>query len=470
MGIDSYDSPDAQALLRAGEERDGRRLDRRELITHAIGAAGFLVAAGLLAALAPSDQPFSVTRAAMLIITYGIVERVKFPVAQGWSSPTMLVFVPMLFMLPTATVPLVAVVAILLRSVPDFVSGRAGVSWLPRLIGDAWYSLGPALVIVLGAGQQFAWSHWPLYAEALLAQVIFDMAATVGRYSIAERIDPRVQLPLLTWIYALDATLAPLGLLIAASAVRRPGLVVLVLPVIGLLALFARERQQRLEQSVALSTAYRGTALLLGDVVDADDPYTGIHSRDVVDLAVAVAAEMRLDPARRSTVEFTALLHDVGKIRIPKQIINKPGALSDDEWELVREHTVIGERMLKQVGGTLASVGRFVRHSHERFDGKGYPDRLRGNAIPIESRIVSACDAFNAITTDRPYRDARSPLVAMAELERCAGTQFDPRVVGALARHLERTNVPAFHGRTGRSRRFNRSARFRRQSAAAPRR
>jgi HD-GYP domain-containing protein (c-di-GMP phosphodiesterase class II) len=274
----------------------------------------------------------------------------------------------------------------------------------------------------------------------------------------------------LTWIYALDATLAPLGLLIAASAVNHPGVVLLVLPVIVLLALFARERQQRLDQTVALSTAYQGTALLLGDVVEADDHYTGIHSRDVVDLALAVANELRLDGTRRANVEFTALLHDVGKIRIPKEIINKPDVLSDEEWELMRQHTVIGERMLRQVGGTLAKVGRFVRHSHERYDGQGYPDRLSGNAIPIESRIVSACDAFNAITTDRPYRRARSAQQALAELRRCAGTQFDPEVVGALVRHLERTHVTASRGRLERARRFNRSAQFRPQSAVGPRR
>src|ERR1700730_57335 len=142
MEIDAYDSPDAQALLRAGEERDGRRLDRRELITHGVGAVSFLLAAGLLAALAPWDQPFSLARAALLVGTYVIVERVRFPVAQGWSSPTMLVFVPMLFMLPTPTVPLVAMAAILVRSIPDFVRGRASISWLPRLIGDGWYTIG----------------------------------------------------------------------------------------------------------------------------------------------------------------------------------------------------------------------------------------------------------------------------------------------------------------------------------------
>jgi HD-GYP domain-containing protein (c-di-GMP phosphodiesterase class II) len=131
-------------------------------------------------------------------------------------------------------------------------------------------------------------------------------------------------------------------------------------------------------------------------------------------------------------VEFTALLHDVGKIRVPKEIINKRGTLDPDEWEIVRQHTIEGERMLKRVGGTLSRVGRFVRSSHEHFDGQGYPDGLAGTAIPTPSRIVAVCDAFNAMTTDRPYRPAMTRTEALEELRRCAGTQFDPTVVEAM--------------------------------------
>jgi HD-GYP domain-containing protein (c-di-GMP phosphodiesterase class II) len=226
--------------------------------------------------------------------------------------------------------------------------------------------------------------------------------------------------------------LAPLGLLIAASAARRPGVLLLALPVIGLLWLFARERRQRLDQTLVLSSAYRGTALLLGEAIEADDAYTGIHSREVVDLSLVLADEMGLDSTVRRNVEFTALLHDVGKIHVPKDVLNKPGRLNAEEWKILRRHTIEGERMLRQVGGSLASVGRFVRSSHERYDGDGYPDRLAGEEIPIESRIVSVCDAFNAMTTDRPYRAAMSVAEALAELRREAGRQFDPGVVTAF--------------------------------------
>ncbi len=145
-----------------------------------------------------------------------------------------------------------------------------------------------------------------------------------------------------------------------------------------------------------------------------------------------MAEALGLDGMQRRNVEFAALLHDVGKIRVPKEIINKPGALSDEEWQILRQHTIDGEKMLRQVGGILSGIGRLVRSSHERYDGLGYPDGLVGEEIPIESRIVSACDAFSAMTTDRAYRPALTIEAAVEELRRCSGTQFDPNVVVAL--------------------------------------
>jgi HD-GYP domain-containing protein (c-di-GMP phosphodiesterase class II) len=129
-----------------------------------------------------------------------------------------------------------------------------------------------------------------------------------------------------------------------------------------------------------------------------------------------------------------ALLHDVGKIRIPSEIINKPGKLDDAERAIIETHTIEGEEMLERVGGLLGHVGRLVRSCHEHWDGNGYPDRLAGEAIPLVARIVCACDAFSAMTTDRPYRAARTEAEAVEEMVRCAGTQFDPDVVAALAR------------------------------------
>jgi HD-GYP domain-containing protein (c-di-GMP phosphodiesterase class II) len=172
--------------------------------------------------------------------------------------------------------------------------------------------------------------------------------------------------------------------------------------------------------------------MLLGDVVEADDAYTGSHSRGVVELSLAVSDHLGLDHRQRRNVEFAALLHDVGKIAVPKEIINKAGPLTDDEWLVIKAHTIEGQRMLDRVGGLLSDVGRIVRSSHEKWDGTGYPDGLVGEQIPIESAIVSCCDAFNAMTTDRSYRTAMSLDEAIDELRRNAGTQFSPAVVEAL--------------------------------------
>jgi putative nucleotidyltransferase with HDIG domain len=205
-------------------------------------------------------------------------------------------------------------------------------------------------------------------------------------------------------------------------------------PAVAVLAVFARDRRARLAQLTELNGAYRGTAMVLAEVVDADDAYTGMHTRDVVELSLAVAGHMGLDELQRRNVEFGALLHDIGKVAIPNEIVNKSGPLTDQEWKLMRTHTVTGQRMLDRVGGLMREVGAIVRASHERWDGGGYPDGLAGAEIALEARIICACDAYSAMTTTRSYRRAMPVAAAIAELVRCAGTQFDPAVVDALVR------------------------------------
>jgi HD-GYP domain-containing protein (c-di-GMP phosphodiesterase class II) len=148
---------------------------------------------------------------------------------------------------------------------------------------------------------------------------------------------------------------------------------------------------------------------------------------------------MGLDARQRRDAEFAALLHDIGKIKVPGEIINKPGKLTDKEWEIMKTHTLEGERLLSQVGGILGNVGRIVRSCHEDWDGTGYPDGLVGEEIPLVARIVRACDAFSAMTTDRSYRKARPVEEALAELKRCSGTDFDPVVVETLAAAVSST-------------------------------
>ena len=166
-------------------------------------------------------------------------------------------------------------------------------------------------------------------------------------------------------------------------------------------------------------------------------PTPRLHIRGVAELAVAVAADLDLTPTQRRLVEFGALLHDVGKIATPNEIIQKAGAARPTpSGQVIKTHTIEGQRMLDRIGGLMSRVGEIVRWSHERFDGHGYPDGLAGTEIPIESRIIFCCDAYNAMTTDRVYRPARSRSEALAELRANAGTQFDPRVVDALIHRL----------------------------------
>jgi putative nucleotidyltransferase with HDIG domain len=290
----------------------------------------------------------------------------------------------------------------------------------------------PALVLVLAGAELPEWGAAGWFAVALAAQLGGELAMTVTRLKVTLGLPPRDVLPELILTTRVDALLAPVGLLAAIGAAEDPYAVLLVLPLVVLFALFAREREARIDHALELSQAYKGTALLLGDVIEADDQYTGDHTRDVVELTLQVADALRVDAETRRGAEFGALLHDVGKINIPSEIINKPGPLDDAEWVIMKTHTVEGQRMLERVGGLLADVGVVVRASHERWDGGGYPDGLSGEQIPLAARIVSACDAYNAMTTDRSYRRALPVADATAELERCAGTQFDPAVVAAL--------------------------------------
>src|SRR5215210_2743806 len=190
---------------------------------------------------------------------------------------------------------------------------------------------------------------------------------------------------------------------------------------ISALAAFEAENERFAETYHAM---VRSLALAL----EARDGYTGEHSDAVERLSVAVAGRLGLDRAQVADVQWTALLHDIGNIGIRDRVLHKPGRLDEDEWALMHEHPVIGERILRPLPG-FGSVATAVRHEHERWDGGGYPDGLAGEAIPLASRIVLACDAWNALVSDRPYRQALPATDARAELERGKGSQFDPRVV-----------------------------------------
>jgi hypothetical protein len=255
--IDSYETPAAEGLLRLGRDRhvEGARA-RRLLITEAVAAAVVLLSAGALAVLGHPARSLSVWALAATAITYLVAGRVQYPVGSAWTAPTQLAFVPMLFVLPTPLVPLIVAACSVLDRLPGAARGTVAPARLLARVGDSFYALGPALVIVAFGGQVFSWDRWPLLLLALLAQFVFDGGAGLARTWAAERVPPSVQLPML-WMYATDASLSCIGLFIAASAVQRPGLVLLALPLVGLQWLLARERQQRLDAALALREEHR---------------------------------------------------------------------------------------------------------------------------------------------------------------------------------------------------------------------
>lgn len=167
--------------------------------------------------------------------------------------------------------------------------------------------------------------------------------------------------------------------------------------------------------------------------MDERDASTDTHAADVAELSRAVAVEMCCEPLNTSTISLAARLHDIGKVAVPDAILRKAGRLTEEEWATMRKHPEVGADVLRRIP-SLRSCAPLVRSHHERYDGAGYPDGLVGDEIPLGARVISAADAFDAMVSGRPYREAIGRAAALAELQRCAGTQFDPRVVEAIIR------------------------------------
>jgi putative nucleotidyltransferase with HDIG domain len=432
-------SADDEGLVEQTRARVAGALGDREVLPTIATAVAFVATSVALFLWLPSDRPGAGLGVILaLVACYALAARVQFEVAFAYAVPTQLALIPMLFLAPLNLVPLLVALGIFLSKLPEHLSGE----WHPGRAGlhlvSAWHAVGPVLVLAALGSPSPTLRHLPLMAIALAAQFALDFASSAARGFAALGIGPRELARALGPAWLVDVALTPVGFALAYASLTQSYAFLLGLPLMGLLAYFARERKARINHALELSHAYRGTALLLGDVVEADDSYTGLHSQDVVSLVLNVSDELGLDSRARREAEFTALLHDIGKVKIPKEIINKPGALTAEEREIINTHTIEGEQMLEKIGGLLGDVGHLVRSCHERWDGGGYPDGLVGEETPLIARIVCACDAYSAMTTNRSYRKAMSPADALEELRSCAGTQFDPRVVEALGAIADR--------------------------------
>jgi HD-GYP domain-containing protein (c-di-GMP phosphodiesterase class II) len=428
-----------QEQLADTKRRAVATMARRELRVELCVDAGFLVAVALLFLL-PSPQRFDPVAAILSVAVMFVAMRVTFETPFGFTVASQLAFVPMLFCIPAAFVPLVMAAVMFVQMLPAAVSGQVPKTRLLRSLANSWFSVGPALVFAIANVRPGGAGPFVLLA-ALAAQFITDWVAVGAFFTLAQRVSIRSQLAG-SWVYLIDACLSVVALVVAEELHTAPYAVLAVVPLLGLLRMFANERQERLRKLLELNETYRGTALLLGDVIAADDGYTGEHSEGVVGLALAVGDALGLDPEGRRNLEFGAMLHDVGKITIPKEIINKPGKLDPHEWELIKTHPAAGQRMLDRVGGFMVEVGRIVRAHHERWDGGGYPDGLAAESIPLEARIITCCDSWSAMRTDRPYRRAMPFEAAAEQMIANAGSQFDPAVVQVMLPVLAVTEGP----------------------------
>ena len=417
------------AVLELQRESESQHLARKGIT--GVAAAGFVFVA-LTALLLPSHRPLSLVALGSSLVAYAIASRVEVEFPGFVAIPTEAIFVVMWFVLPLRVLPLAVCGAMLLGALPDVLRRTMPPDRLALTIASCWYSVGPALVLYAGGVGRPHWQDLPIYVLAIGAQFVFDFLATFALMRGVVPVSARSHFRSMTSAWGFDLVLAPIGLLAAFPAYHHPAALLLLMPMVLLVARIGREREEKNDKVLELKNAYQGTSYLLGDMIEADDAYTGEHSRDVVELVLAVGEHLGLTADEQRMAEFTALLHDVGKLRIPSEVINKNGPLDDEERALMNQHTILGEEMLARAGGLLGEVGPFVRSCHEHWDGNGYPDRLVGEEIPLVARIVCTCDAWSAMTTDRSYRKALSRGDAAAELRRCAGTQFDPQVVGAL--------------------------------------
>ena len=416
-----------QEQLAQKREKLAGSMSRREFLTLFLTFGAFLMACGGLWLL-PHTFNLDVLPALIGLLVFVFSTRVQFETSMGFTSPLQLAFVPLMFLVPPVILPLVVTFGFVLSALPEIAGGTWKPSRLLHMVTNGWFAMGPAYVFILTKSTSpVIW----VFLVALAAQFLSDFIPASLKFTILEHLSLREIFRDL-WVYVVDLGLSGLGFAVAIFGQKYYGGILVVVPLVLLLKGFAKERKNRLNTLLELNETYRGTAMLLGDVVEADDEYTGQHSQGVVALAKTVGEKMDLTVEQKRNLEFAALLHDVGKVTIPKEIINKPGKLTDEEFELIKTHPAAGEEMLQKIGGFMNEVGSIVRAHHERWDGRGYPDKLTQDQVPLESRIITACDSWSAMRTNRPYREAMSYEDAVAEIENNIGSQFDPQVARAL--------------------------------------
>jgi signal transduction histidine kinase len=278
-----------EELLREGWRSAPERLSSREIAAEALVGGAFLVAAIVMAVTLPSQDSFSFGLAAVFVCTYALVTRIQFDVGAGYTVPTQLVFVPMLFALPARTVPLMVAAGLLLGDLPDYLRGERHALRALKVLGDSWYAVGPAMILALTGSEDPRWSDWPIYVGAFGVQLAIDFSVSALRELLGRGVAPQLQLDVLGLVYLIDVLLSPVGLLGAFASQEGRYAFLLLLPLTALFVIFARERAARIENALGLSRAYQETAELNARLLETERAATRVRE----DLVAAASHEMQ---------------------------------------------------------------------------------------------------------------------------------------------------------------------------------
>lgn len=264
----------------------------------------------------------------------------------------------------------------------------------------------------------------------VLVYVCFIICLMAGLYAIQEEKPIQVLFQEMDWIVKNILGISPIGIIMALAYQKSGWFMVLL--ILGPLIM----TRYSFKLYIEMKQQYFETIKTLSNALDAKDNYTNGHSMRVAEISEAIARNMQMHPHQVEIIKTAALLHDIGKIGIPDAIINKPGRLEMSEIYEIRRHPEIGEQILRDVRA-LKQIAKIVKHHHERYDGNGYPDSLRGDEIPIESAIISVADAYDAMTSNRIYRMALTREWAIDAIQQERGLQFHPEVVDAFIKCSE---------------------------------
>ena len=368
--------PLSEQLLAAAREREATALTRAERRTYWSASVGFALLAFAMLVFGRHGEMPEPWVVAVLVCAYALAARLEFEVGSTLAIPTQLVLVEMLFLLPPSQLPLWIVAGSLLSQLPEYARRRVPPERMLIVVGSSWYAFGPALVVSLFPVEpSMTWRTLVVLAAALASQFLVDLASSCVREWAALRVPPRQLVSQLPLVFAIDLTLAPLGLLAAIAALHDQLALILPLPLLFLVSLSTRERQRR---STRRSSSRAPTAAPPSCSATSSRPTTPTRARTAATCSSSCsrsATSCGSTRASRLNAEFAALLHDVGKISVPAEIINKPGPLSPDEREVMNTHTLEGERLL--------AAGR--RSAHRSRAASSAPATSAGTAAAIQT-------------------------------------------------------------------------------------